>query len=151
MHAIYAFWLFYYIVAPFYNFFFLTNIECPNLFKYLTILSNVCSLSASHALDYYKNKSYRGGPKMLTKSFKPKILWILSILRKYSNPLKFIIWNLFFFFFFFLCVENQLKSKFQPIIYRWKIYGVNTLSVIWIYIYIYIYKVFVMYIYDCMH
>ena len=116
------------------------------------IACNLCSLTFLLQLHLFyqiitKNEFYRVGSKMLTRSFKPKILYYESLESTKPTPQN--LQYLFFFFFFF--VENQLKSKFQPIIYRCKIYGVNTLSIIWIYIYIYIYNVFDMYIYDCMH
>ena len=77
---------FFTIVAPFYNFFFLTNIEYPDFFKYLIILLNVCSPSAPHTLDYYKNEFYKGGSKMLTRSFKPKILYYESLESTKPTP-----------------------------------------------------------------
>ena len=53
-----------------YNFF-IDKQWYPNLFKYLTILSSVCNHPVSHALGYYREESYGGGPKMLARDFGP--------------------------------------------------------------------------------
>lgn len=51
-----------------FNYIFLYKQKYPDLFKYLTILLDMCSPPIPHILSYYKEEFLGGGPKVMARA-----------------------------------------------------------------------------------